>query len=165
MPKPLDHVDVNQVSLIGAILKHLCRQHGKNLSMCPRQYNAVVHAANLIVEEMAEAPEMSTPGMGLTRWLASDDTGMSSEWLAGWLSGAFHRRSAYPSDSDDFGRCLRMLEAAPELMAAMPRLREAPKPWPELFAEWESLAGLYQTDRAACSERIRAIVYGEAPQC
>lgn len=58
-------------------------------------------------------------------WALSTDTGVSSETLARQmlhLSGGFY--SGPPSDADDRGRCIRLLELIPEWL---PRLNEMVK--------------------------------------
>lgn len=88
--------------------------------------------------------QKSNPNMGLVPWFASDDTGMSSMWLAGTLSGQFRRPLSYPHDIADFGRCVRLLEAAPELRERLPILAESPQPWPRIWSLWSELESLYR---------------------
>lgn len=55
-------------------------------------------------------------------WLLSEDTGISSKAIARWMGiGEFNARSIPPSDADDRGRCIRLLELIPEWI---PRLNE-----------------------------------------
>jgi len=57
-------------------------------------------------------------------WALAGDTGISSEALAAHMSGNANTRMMPPSDSDDRGRCIRLLELIPEWL---PRLNEMVK--------------------------------------
>lgn len=110
-----------------------------------RHINAITNAANTILAEFARPSVKAQPGMGLSRWLASDDTGMSSKYLAGILSDSYTPIFAYPHDPDDFGRCYRLLRAVPDLRAKMEEaLPDCPQPWPMLWKHWDELEKLYE---------------------
>lgn len=55
-----------------------------------------------------------TPGMGLSAWLSSDRTGLSSLYLASIVAGAPQAPFAEPHDFDDLRRCAKFLIAVPE---------------------------------------------------
>lgn len=60
-------------------------------------------------------------------WALSDDTGVSSKTICRWMTGTHGTTGAYfapPSDADDRGRCIRLLELIPEWL---PRLAEMGK--------------------------------------
>lgn len=63
---------ISQIELIAAIAKHLDKNGIKHL--LPRQYNAVIEAANLIIDELKKPERGISPGMGLSKWLDSDQT-------------------------------------------------------------------------------------------
>lgn len=72
-------------------------------------------------------------------WIASEDTGMSSEAIAYHMLGMYSEGS-HPHDPSDLGRCLRLLELFP---AWKPRIREMAtysRNWAALSARWEELA-------------------------
>ena len=135
---------ISQIDLITAIVKHLEKRGVKEF--VPRQYNAIISAANLIVEECAKPPVRSSPGMGIMAWLISDDTGMSSEYMAGELSGQFSRPYAHPYDADDFGRCSRLLVAVPELRERLDQMRLKSAEWSRLVYCWEQVEAAIRSE-------------------
>jgi hypothetical protein len=128
---------ISQIELVGAIFTELDRQGMQSLAA--RQMNAVINHVNEIIREIESPPRMSSPGMGLQAWLASDDTGMSSEFMAATLSGQFSRRYAHPYDLDDFGRCMRLLEAAPEFRDRLDFMKTKSTEWKNLVASWQAI--------------------------
>lgn len=144
---------VSQVKIVGAILKAL----GKTATINQRQMNAVIAAADGVVAAMAQEHAPATPGMGLAAWVASDDTGESSLYMAGVLgpyvgfgkaSNLGHHGNAYPRDPSDFGRCVRLLDAAPELRQYLDRLEgvEHGPAWNAIAREWATLEAWYRED-------------------
>ncbi len=111
--------------------------------------NVVARAATDIANEAQRPRVMAKPAMGLTQWLASNDTGLSSRYMASVLADPpFKAEFNYPHDGSDFGRCYRMLRAVPELRANFDRLAQCRKPWPALHARWGELEVLYlEADR------------------
>lgn len=56
-------------------------------------------------------------------WLANGETGTSSETMAFWLAFNIEKEdSGHPYDPADFDRCLRLLEAVPELRKQLPAM-------------------------------------------
>lgn len=104
--------DLNQIDLITAISNEICRQHPK-IKAEPRLFNAIIAAADMLVDEYAKPNTPASDGMGLTAWLACDDVGRSSKYMA-WLlnKDKFSQPEfGFPNDADDFGRCVRMTSA------------------------------------------------------
>ena len=143
-----ERMKLSQMELVAAILKNIDRQGVKELN--PRQMNAVIDAANSIVDEFEKLSVLASPSMGLKAWLASDETGLSSKYLAHVLAPnkAPYAPLNIPHDPADFGRCVRLLDAAPELRAELPRLLEPQhgKPWNAIAAEWSILEAWYRED-------------------
>ncbi len=136
-------MQVNQIELISAIAKHLEKKHGK-ASVSVRQMNAVIEAATLIVDAFAREDVPAIPGMGLAKWMKSDDTGLSSRFMAAVLSGIqMVPEKHHPHDPSDFGRCYRLLEAVPELRGKMDRMKETSQQWKALVENWAELESLY----------------------
>jgi hypothetical protein len=133
---------ISQMELIAAICEELTCQGVE--SLVPRQTNAIIRAANAIIAECERAPVQASPGMGLGAWLASDDVGLSSKYMAGVLSGQFAAEYAHPADSSDFGRCMRLLEAVPELRDKLDLMRDKSPEWAELVANWERIESMVQ---------------------
>ena len=128
---------VSQIELIATITKFLDKQGVK--TMVPRQFNAIVTAVNSIIDEIEKPVVMASPGMGLNAWLNSDDTGISSMWMAAVLRS---RTSPYghPHDVDDFARCMRLLEAVPEYANRLDELRGQSKEWDALLDRWGAIS-------------------------
>jgi hypothetical protein len=101
----------------------------------PRQFNAIIEAANRIITELERDYTPVAPGCGLAAWLASDDTGMSSKWMARQMFDAAPDDGyAHPHDADDFARCMTFVAAVPEsdqcLTAWQARRQYGPRLWP-----------------------------------
>lgn len=151
-------MSVNQIDLIRAICKYLDRHGVKTLNA--RQHNAIVAGANTIMDALQKPHQTATPGMGLDAWLKCDETGVSSIHLAGVLSRQFSRLPGHPHDADDFGRCLGLLMACPELREHLGRMASEGPEWTALVGRWDELDGLLATDREAANRIIRELVEG-----
>lgn len=55
-------------------------------------------------------------------WALSGDTGISSEAIAKHMTGNAPVRMMPPSDADDRGRCIRLLELIPEWITRLPEM-------------------------------------------
>lgn len=74
------------------------------------------------------------------QWLSGNDTGASSKAIALTALGQMPRRPEHPRDAADFGRCLRLLKAAPEAKAGLDELGVRGGPyWIALVARWGEL--------------------------
>lgn len=146
---------VDQIELIAAIGKELGRQKHKYLNA--RQMGAVINAANLIVAEMETPHRSSVPGEGLTAWLASDDAGMSSKYMAHILADGPKVEPAYPHDADDFGRCSRFLLAVTDRkeIAAMD---SCGKIWQGLVTMWPVLEIAYKHKNFKTISRVLQLI-------
>jgi hypothetical protein len=134
--------DVSQFDLIQAITKHLLRSGVKAVN--PRQYNTIIAAANSIVSELERPTIMATPNMGLVAWLKSDDTGLSSRYMASVLCGhPDYAEYAHPHDPDDFGRCYRFLLAVPAVRSRLNVMATKSDQWEKLCLYWDELEKLY----------------------
>lgn len=139
---------INQINLVSAILTEIskqCKQRKVPDEAPPHVINAVIEAANLVVAQAARKPIMAREGMGLDKWLASDDTGSSSKAMAHHLLGAYCERNAdaHPIDPADFGRCHRFLLAVPEAVPLLPLMVNVSPVWARLIAAWPELTALY----------------------
>lgn len=87
----------------------------------------------------------------IVKWLGGDDTGSSSKTIALTALGEMPPRAAhqYPSDGADFGRCYRLLQAAPEAKAGLDKLAVDGGPyWAALAARWDDIQAAYLRDLA-----------------
>jgi hypothetical protein len=141
---------VSQIDLIGAICKFLDKKHGVK-TLLHREFNTVIRCATEIVNELAKPELPVIPGMGLDAWLACDHTGVSSEFMAGVLSGRFMRQPGYPHDPGDLCRCVGLLDACPELRANMSLMSEHGPEWRSLVECWDELESLFREERPSGS--------------
>ena len=124
-----------------------------------RQQGAIIRAADEIMEELRRPDTQATGGCGLKVWLASDSTGLSSRYMARILATCaglgsvpeeddLHFRGIhYPHDPSDFGRCVGLLDAVPELRPHLPELTEGHGgAWARLVAVWDELEALYREE-------------------
>lgn len=135
--------EVDQMALVSAISKELARQK-PNLPFESSLYNKVVEAANLIAAECSRERVYSTAGMTPQEWLASDDVGTSSRYMITVLAslGFPMPDGATPSDGDDLGRCIRMVDAC-GLESEIYRLEEMGDDWCRIARNWSSLKEWY----------------------
>lgn len=133
---------INQSELVGAIFQALADQGIEAVD--PRHVNACIDAADLIVTEFAREAMKATPGMGLSQWLNSDDTGLSSKFMAHVLFGAPKTTDTfYPLDPSDFGRCHRFLLACPGARTNLDAMRQHGPVWAAYVEHWEAMTDLY----------------------
>lgn len=150
-------MQISQMQLVVAIHKALAKQDVATLNV--RQLNTVIKAADMIVDEIARETVRSTKGMGLEAWLRCDDVGLSSEYMARRLTGYGVARYSHPYDADDFGRCLRMLDAVPELKGRVGEMADASDIWCRLVSVWNEAAEKYTSgDTAGCDRMVREAV-------
>jgi hypothetical protein len=113
----------------------------------------------------------------IVEWYQSGDTGVSAETMCyATLGGAMPRKTGYPNDPADLGRCIRFLEKFPEARAELSALRwmegrailahqmhrSQADPeytnddvWGELLDHWDELTALY----------LEELPQGCAPKC
>lgn len=137
---------LNQMTLVTDIMDALARQV-PGLPAEPRLMNCVIAAANTICAEFAKPLVKASNGMGLTAWLASDDVGMSSKFMASVLSGQFHSEFAIPYDPADFGRCVRMIQAVPELEQHFDKMLEHGPMWKAVVGNWASWSKMLEDEQ------------------
>ena len=74
-----------QIEIVGAFAKALERLGVKTATAS--EMNAIIQAATLVRNELRRENVGSTPAMGLAAWCRSDDTGLSSVYMAWVLNG------------------------------------------------------------------------------
>lgn len=147
---------LNQITLVTAIMNECSRQI-PGLPAEPRLMNCVIAAANTICAEFAKPIVKASSGMGLTAWLASDDVGMSSKFMASVLTGEFQAEFAIPYDPSDFGRCVRMIQAVPELAPRIGEMRKHGPMWTAVADKWERWSEMLNEEQCkALYEEMRA---------
>jgi hypothetical protein len=136
---------ISQMELMSSIVLHLDSVGVKEIE--PRQYNAIISAANSIIAEFERDPVTAKAGMGLAAWRASDDTGLSSKYMACVLNGDGPGcENNRPWDPSDLGRCIRLLEACPELRPNLDRLKDSGPVWKAFVEHWDELESLYREE-------------------
>ena len=117
-----------------------------------RQLNALIEAAELICKSHIPAAKSS----GIKGWLASDETGLSSCFMASILWPLAKGDTKYnvpsysnyhPVDPSDFGRCAGLLEAVPELRAHLATMASHGRYWAALIARWDEMETLYAEEK------------------
>lgn len=91
--------------------------------------------------------------LAILKWLGGSDTGLSSKAIALTALGAMPERPCAPSDGDDFGRCIRLIECAPEAASALPTLaRDGGAAWAALVPRWDDISKAYHEEIAGQNE-------------
>jgi len=93
----------------------------------------------------------------MLRWLLTGCVGASSKAMAAHLCG-FPCAGDWPSDPDDFARCLMLLDAVPEARAELHRMAEVNRYWAALVARWDEIETTFR------SETITPRVWFAAPK-
>ena len=139
---------ISQIELVCKIYKAINNHHkketGKEITVITRQFNAVVKAANLILDEFLRPHVPATPGMGLKAWLICDDTGLSSKFMARWIQEVKTDEMHFPHDPSDFGRCVGLLQAVPEFRDKLNEMKSAGKEWSALVENWQELEEMHK---------------------
>lgn len=82
------------------------------------------------------------------RWFAGYDTGNSSLTIADCFcnipGGSMDLNKSLPRDADDFGRCVRLLDAMPKWRARLSHVAKTSPEWEPLINEWEQLERMYR---------------------
>lgn len=80
-------------------------------------------------------------------WLATGNTGLSSETIAFAACGIDYPDSSYPRDPADFKRCLDMLKACPSItdLSCVP---PSNKHWGRFVENWDKMVEMYNEDIA-----------------
>ena len=140
--------DISQLRLSTAIMSELSRQI-PNMPVDSKIFNVCIEAANLIVAECARERVTAVQGMGVSAWFESDDTGSSSRYMACKLDGGKTRLPLqgyeYPSDADDFGRCVRMVRAC-GYEDRIHLMIDTGEEWKQIANSWNNLTGLYDDE-------------------
>lgn len=108
----------------------------------------------------ADRARSANYSVGFVEWLMTGDRGMSSNAIAHAITGLIDEDAGvnHPHDSDDFGRCLSVIDALKgdnltekEILKAMFSVSPS---WEALALEWKDLKMSYLKDKKACSKLI-----------
>lgn len=123
----------------------------------------VVQSVLIGMRNLLERREMQLVPKELLEWMASDYTGASSVTIAHVLSDVPQSTFCHgstPSDSADFGRCVKLLEIFPEWYDRLPEVAAAyPKSgWGPIVAQWDELAlHWYAKNYRECTRALMGI--------
>lgn len=98
--------------------------------ICDRSYEKNAMLSVKMVDGVALCPACNKPAQchgapveaRVLHWALSRDTGISSEAIAKHMTNSGTDRMMPPSDSDDRGRCIRLLELVPEWIPRLPEM-------------------------------------------
>lgn len=123
----------------------------------------VVQSVLMGMRNLLSSRPMQLVPKELLEWMTGDYTGASSKTIAHVLSDvpqATVCRGYTPSDSADFGRCVKLLEIFPEWHDRLPEVAAAyPNScWEPVVARWDELARLwYATNYRECTRTLQDI--------
>ena len=143
--------DIPQISLFADISNLISKKY-KIKTVGARHMNAIIAAANAICAEFGRDDRHAPKNGGLQVWLASDDIGMSSRYMASILAPLAGMGQVwcdginYPHDPDDFWRCLNLLECVPEFRAHLPALSDKHPIWAGYVARWAEMEALFKEE-------------------
>lgn len=134
--------EVSQIGLMSDIQQMLGEKY-PHIKLNTRQFNTVLQVSATLADSLNKPTQRAEEGMGITAWLASDDVGMSSKFMAHVLvplPGA--PEHAHPYDPADFQRCRKLLLAVPELVERLPKMAEQSEIWAGLVEDWDKICEL-----------------------
>jgi hypothetical protein len=100
----------------------------------------------------------------ILEWLGGRDTGLSSTAIALTALGKMPKNPNYPRDDGDFGRCYRLIKAAPGAVLALDVLaRDGGPVWAALVPRWAEIEVAYlhdmeHPDTYRCFELMQSII-------
>ena len=123
-----DFPDRSELSIVIAVM----RQFGENHAECPA------------TKEGAKRFDYSNA----YEWSRSWDTGISSLTIFSVLTGEPLQcsRADTPKDPEDFGRCVRLLDVAPEWRNRLQAVADRYPEWEPLVKNWPELEALYRQE-------------------
>ncbi len=99
-------------------------------------------------EDRARRRDGGTIEERLGDWLHNGERGLSSEYVAHFMSGV-EARHAYPHDYDDLRRVILLIDRIPEWSSRMQELSEV-KGWERIAPQWETIvAAVLEADPEA----------------
>lgn len=130
-------------------IMNVLTEHGID-AVNTRQTNAIIKAANVVVDELNKPHRPALPNSGITEWLNCDETGQASLYMASRLMAGTTEigiaRYAHPLDPSDFGRCVKMLDAVPGVRPSLQNMASCSAHWKELVENWAELETLYREE-------------------
>ncbi len=95
------------------------------------------------------------------RWLYGIDTGLSSICIFNYMKGYANADIHVPHDSDDFGRCYRLLDIIPDWRTRMPEMGRHYSQWKPFTDCWSELESYYRNKHfKPLNDRIAKLIAG-----
>jgi hypothetical protein len=84
----------------------------------------------------------------ILHWLATGETGISSEAIAFKMAGIADKRtwSTHPGDPDDFKRCLKLVNRIPEIRQRLDEMRSLSTEWNALIEHWKEIEACFMSE-------------------
>lgn len=79
----------------------------------------------------------------VAQWIVGRDTGLSSMAILAFMEGAREGPFPHPHDPGDLGRCLRLLDIAPEYAERLFEMTLCGPEWSGLVRHWDALTEAY----------------------
>jgi len=79
----------------------------------------------------------------IMNWLAHGERGISSETLAFKSIGIDHESGYAPSDPSDFNRCLKLVDAIPEIKLHFDSIAKISDKWKKVIDNWDKLEKMF----------------------
>lgn len=79
----------------------------------------------------------------IIKWMFNGKKGISSETMAATAMGHVHSEGCHPSDPSDLNRCILLVEAAPEVKDAFPKIAALSKTWAAVIEHWDELREMF----------------------
>lgn len=119
-------------------IKHLTKQ----------TYNAYKQFNELVYKVKTPA----VPNSGIDIWLQSDDTGLSSGYMAYVYNPAKaykFKENNHPYDSDDLSRCIKFVAAVPDAVNKFNDIAKTSPVWEQIISNWDKLQTLTKTEQTS----------------
>jgi sigma54-dependent transcription regulator len=85
----------------------------------------------------------SEPQTTILDWYVSGEKGISSETMAATALGKKHGLGYAPSDPADLNRCIKLVDTAPEVKDAFPKIAALSEQWKAVIDNWDKLREMF----------------------
>jgi len=113
------------------------------LERCLREWKAAA-------EQGESAPTDAQHKTEILQWLATGETGISSEAIAFQMAGIENRRKwhTHPIDPSDFKRCLKLINRIPEIRSRLDEMHPLSIEWNALVENWKEVEDCFMEEAA-----------------
>ena len=82
----------------------------------------------------------------ILQWFADGETGVSSKCMALVSCGITPNHKSTPADPSDLNRCIKLVDAVPEVMGRAMAISEISEEWHNLMYHWDELVELFKSE-------------------